>query len=232
MAALTQFKGEFLNMKFTYTPIDDITPYEKNPRIITQAAIDQAARSIAAFGFIKPIIVDQAGIILAGHTRLKAARQLGLTEVPVLWVDTLSDAQEKAYRIADNKLGENTQWDRSKFDKELEEIAARSMETLDALGLEQWELDRLAKADDVEADDDDAGDFIPASEYRAKKHMERTGRDDYIAEQAAKKPKPPAQIRVLLSIEDDIDDACMRRALGLSADALIPSVIKFSEVKA
>lgn len=220
-------------MRYKETPIDRIKPYEKNPRIITQAAIDQAARSIAAFGFIKPIIVDADGVILAGHTRLKAAQKIGMERVPVLWVDEVTPEKARAYRIADNKLGEATQWDRGLLDKELNEIAGRSFDALDALGLEQWELDRLSKAGETDASEDTESDpsYISASEYRAQKHKARTGRDDYAEMQAEKRPVAPAQLRVLVSIEDDIDEACIRRALGLSPADIIPSVINFNDIK-
>lgn len=93
---------------YKMTKLSEIKPYEKNPRIIPQAAVDAVARSIQAFGFRQPIVVDGNGVILAGHTRYKAAQQLGLEEVPVVWQTDITDLQLQArgYRIADNKTAE------------------------------------------------------------------------------------------------------------------------------
>lgn len=201
-------------MRYELTPIEKVTPYDKNPRIIPDEAVDQAARSISAFGFIKPIIVNREGIIIAGHTRLKAAKKLGLEVVPVLWVDTLTDAQERAYRIADNKLGENTQWDRLKFDAELAAIVGAGLDDVEAIGLEQWELDRLSRADE------DENNSVKT----------KSAPIDAPIEAQPKKYQPP-QMRVLIVIEDDEDEDAVRKGLKLKKGAQIPSVIKFSEVK-
>lgn len=102
-------------------PIDKVTPYERNPRK-NDDAVEYVANSIREFGFRSPIIVDRNGVIICGHTRLKAALSLGLTEVPVHVADNLSDEQVRAYRLADNKTGEKAWWDFAKLDLELSEI--------------------------------------------------------------------------------------------------------------
>lgn len=132
---------------YRMTPITAIRPYERNPRIIPQAAVDAVARSIQAFGFRSPIIVDKNGVILAGHTRYRAAQQLGMTEVPVVWQTDITDIQARGYRIADNKVAELSAWDRDALDLEVRELAGLGDTDLDALGLADWELERIL-ADD------------------------------------------------------------------------------------
>lgn len=128
---------------YKLTKLSEIRPYERNPRIIPQAAVDAVAKSIAAFGFRQPIVVDGDGVILAGHTRYKAAQQLGLTEVPVVWQTDITPIQARGYRIADNKTAEIAAWDRDALDVEVKEIAGQADADLDALGLSSWELDRI-----------------------------------------------------------------------------------------
>lgn len=132
---------------YRMTALADIKPYERNPRIIPQAAVDAVARSIQAFGFRQPIVVDKNGVILAGHTRYKAAQQLGLAEVPVVWQTDITDIQARGYRIADNKVAELSAWDRDALDLEVRELADLGDTDLDALGLADWELERIL-ADD------------------------------------------------------------------------------------
>ena len=90
--------------------IDDLREYENNPRI-NDNAVDAVAASIHAFGFKVPIIIDKNNVIVAGHTRLKAARKLGKKTVPCIVADDLNDDEIKAFRLADNKTAELAEWD-------------------------------------------------------------------------------------------------------------------------
>lgn len=128
---------------YRMTKLSEIRPYDRNPRIIPQAAVDAVARSIQAFGFRAPIVVDADGVILAGHTRYKAAQQLGLDTVPVVWQSDITDIQARGYRIADNKVAEISTWDRDALDDEVRELAEIADADLDALGLASWELERI-----------------------------------------------------------------------------------------
>ena len=101
--------------------IDDIIPYENNPRHNDEAA-EYVAKSIKEFGFKNPIIIDKNNVIVAGHTRLKAAKILGLKNVPCIRADDLTDEQIKAFRLADNKLSEIATWDIEKLNIELQDI--------------------------------------------------------------------------------------------------------------
>lgn len=105
--------------------IEDIRPYENNPRDNSKA-IDAVAASIKEFGFKVPIVIDKDGVIVTGHTRYKASKKLGLKKVPCIIADDLTDEQIKAFRLADNKTAELAEWDQELLEIELDEI-----ETLD-----------------------------------------------------------------------------------------------------
>ena len=100
-------------------PISAVKPYEKNPRK-NDKAVDGVAESIKQFGFKQPIVIDKNGVIVAGHTRYKAALKLGLDTVPCVRADDLTQKQIKAYRILDNKLNELASWDFEMLGEELE----------------------------------------------------------------------------------------------------------------
>ena len=110
-------------MKIELWPIDRPVPYAKNPRKIPQSAIDKVAASIKEFGWRQSIVVDTDGVIVVGHTRLLAARKLGLLEVPVHVAADLSEAQCRAYRITDNRAGEEARWDDELLKLEISELA-------------------------------------------------------------------------------------------------------------
>lgn len=101
--------------------INDIKEYENNPRH-NENAVKPVANSIKEFGFKVPIILDKDNVIVAGHTRLKAAKQLGLEKVPCLIADDLTEEQVNAFRLADNKVGEIAEWDFTKLEEELMNI--------------------------------------------------------------------------------------------------------------
>lgn len=108
-------------LKVEYRNVADLNPYENNPRL-NDGAVDAVAASIKEFGFKVPIVVDSDGVIVTGHTRLKAAKKLGIDTVPVIVADDLTPEQVKAFRLADNKTGELAQWDLDKLDIELDGI--------------------------------------------------------------------------------------------------------------
>lgn len=108
-------------MEIIYKPVSDLIPYENNPRKNDQA-VDYVANSIKEFGFKVPIIVGSDNVIVTGHTRLKAAIKLGMTEVPVIVADDLTEEQINAFRLADNKVAEMADWDFERLDLELESL--------------------------------------------------------------------------------------------------------------
>lgn len=114
-------------VQIVYKPIDEIIPYVNNPRN-NEHAVDAVASSIKNFGFKNPIVIDSENEIVNGHTRLLAAKKLGLEEVPVLIADDLSEEQVKAFRLADNKVGELATWDEELLQAELDELISQSVD--------------------------------------------------------------------------------------------------------
>jgi ParB-like chromosome segregation protein Spo0J len=131
--------------RIEHWPLEQLIPYARNPRTHSDA---QIAASIAAFGFNNPILVDTKNGIIAGHGRLLAARKLRLAEVPVIALDHLTEAQKRAYILADNQLALNAGWDDTLLAAEL---AALQQEDFDVslIGFEDAELARLLAAQEV-----------------------------------------------------------------------------------
>ena len=109
-------------MNITNYRVAELHPYDKNPRINADA-VELVANSIREFGFKQPIVIDKNKVIIAGHTRWKAAKQLGLDEVPCIMASDLTPAQVKAYRLADNKVAEAAEWDFDLLGEELDDLA-------------------------------------------------------------------------------------------------------------
>ena len=108
-------------MKIIKMRTENLIPYENNPRI-NDGAVDAVAASIQEFGFKNPIIIDRDGVIISGHTRLKAAYKLGLETVPCIRADDLDDEQVRALRLTDNKTSELSGWDYSLLSGELQSV--------------------------------------------------------------------------------------------------------------
>lgn len=133
-------------MNIQQIEIDKVIPYEKNPR--KNQAVDKVAQSIKDFGFQQPIVVDKNMVVIVGHTRLMGAKQLGHTHVPVVQAD-LDEAKAKAYRIADNRVNEDSGWDNDLLQAELNELLAFDMD-LNATGFTNDELDSLFNKEEIE----------------------------------------------------------------------------------
>jgi DNA modification methylase len=134
--------------RIEHWPIDKLIPFARNPRTHSEAQIAQIAASIAEFGFNNPILVDTKAGIIAGHGRLLAARKLQLTEVPVIVLDHLTDAQKRAYVIADNQLALNAGWDEELLRVELAALQDEDF-NLGLVGFEDDELARLLAAQEA-----------------------------------------------------------------------------------
>src|ERR1700760_3176956 len=109
-------------------PVDKLIPYAKNPRTHSPAQVAQIAASVKEWGWTVPILVDEDGGLIAGHGRVLAARQLGLTDIPVMVASGWTKAQKRAYVIADNKLTTNGGWDDDLLRVEFEELKADGFE--------------------------------------------------------------------------------------------------------
>ena len=129
-------------------PIDKLVPYARNPRKHSEAQVAQIAASMVTFGFTAPILVDSNAGIMAGHGRLLAARKLQLEQVPVIVLDHLSDAQRRAYIIADNRLAEGADWDEDLFRLEVVALQEEGFD-VNLLGVEDDELARLLNEQDA-----------------------------------------------------------------------------------
>ena len=114
-------------LKIEYINVNDIIPYDKNPRH-NETAIPLVMQSIKEFGFKNPIILDKNNVIVCGHTRLESAKRLGIDEIPCLYADDLTEEQIKAFRLADNKVSEQASWNTSLLNEELESIIDINME--------------------------------------------------------------------------------------------------------
>lgn len=121
-------------MKIEEMRISDLIPYENNAKIHPPTQIEQIAESIKRFGWQQPIVVDKDNVVIIGHGRLLAAKEMGLETAPVVRAETLSEADVKALRLADNKLNESP-WDFSRLEQELASLA------IDGIDMEQFGFD-------------------------------------------------------------------------------------------
>jgi len=145
-----------------YRLVESLIPYARNARAHTDAQIASIAASIREFGFNNPILVDGQRGVIAGHGRILAARQLGLSELPVIELAHLSENQKRAFILADNKLTERAGWDQELLSLELAELDAAGFD-LDLTGFESGEIESLlATADDTAgSSDEDEADEVP-----------------------------------------------------------------------
>lgn len=128
--------------------VADLIPYEKNPRK-NDKAVEYVANSIKEFGFKVPIIIDTNNVIVAGHTRLKGAKKLGLEEVPCIVADDLTEEQIKAFRLADNKVSELAEWNNDLLDEELSNIFDLDMKNF-GFDIKNENIDSIVDKPEVE----------------------------------------------------------------------------------
>ena len=129
-------------MQIKVAEISNIKPYENNPRKLSEQAIEKVAVSLKEYGFRQPIVVDKNMVIVAGHTRYRASKKLGLKQVPISIIDNLSEEQINAYRIADNRTAEESEWDNELLKMEIKELEAKDFK-LDLLGFNDEQLNNL-----------------------------------------------------------------------------------------
>jgi DNA modification methylase len=129
-------------MQIKLAEISTIKPYENNPRKLSEQAIQKVAMSLKEYGFRQPIVVDKNMVIVAGHTRYRASKKLGLKQVPISVIDNLSEEQINAYRIADNRTAEESEWDNELLKMEIKELEAKDFK-LDLLGFNDEQLNDI-----------------------------------------------------------------------------------------
>ena len=142
-------------MEIIYKKVRDLVPYEKNPRKNTKA-VKYVAKSIEEFGFKQPIIIDRDNVVVCGHTRLMATKQLGIEEVPCIVADDLTDEQIKAFRLADNKVSEQAEWDIGLLNEELDDILNVDMGDF---GFDIFSMDDLEEMEGYNSEEDDREHF-------------------------------------------------------------------------
>lgn len=144
-------------------PVERLIPYARNPRTHTDEQVAQIAASIAEFGWTNPVLVGADGVVIAGHARLMAARKLALAEVPVIVLDHLTEAQQRALVIADNRLALNAGWDEDMLRVEIDALREVDFD-LDVLGFDDQELEALLADEPAEGagnTDEDAAPEAP-----------------------------------------------------------------------
>src|SRR5580698_6223590 len=146
-----------------YRPIAELHLDPRNPRFHAPRQIRQIASSLTAFGFLVPVLVDRDLKLIAGHGRILACRQLGWNEVPTSCLDHLSDAQAKAFMIADNRLTENSVWNDRLLAEQLQELAVLDLDfSLEVTGFEMGEIDLRIEGLEVAAEGaPDPADTLP-----------------------------------------------------------------------
>lgn len=150
-AAYPSTEPVVLPKRFEHWHVDRLRPYDKNPRTHSPEQIAKLVASLREFGFTNPILVDSASGIVAGHGRLLAARAIGMTEVPVVVLDHLSDAQKRAYIIADNRLAMDAEWDENRLAAELAGLKLDGFD-LELTGFGEEELDAIFATADASLD--------------------------------------------------------------------------------
>jgi len=150
-------------MLIVYWAIDQLKPDPHNARRHSKKQIRQIANSIKAFGFNVPILIDRNGNVIAGHGRLLACRELGITKVPTLCLDHLTPAQARVFMIADNRLTEIATWDDRLLAQQLKDLSLLGLDfSLELTGFEIGEIDlRIASLEDLPKPDDDPADLLP-----------------------------------------------------------------------
>ena len=131
--------GEHIDVRMV--PTESLRPYERNAKIHDERQVEMIASSIQEFGFNNPVLIDDDGMVIAGHGRLLAAKKLGLDEIPCVKLSHLDDEQKRAYILADNKLSELAEWDESILDLELLNIEEIDMSDFGFDGFEDDETE-------------------------------------------------------------------------------------------
>lgn len=215
-------------MQIVEKKLSELQPYENNPRK-NEKAVPLVANSIKEFGFKVPIIIDRNGVIVAGHTRYLAAMQLGMETVPTVIADDLTDAQIKAFRIADNKTSESARWDDILLAEEFEDLFEFDMTDF---GFNEAEILELT------VDDSDTELFV-SDELREAEPFSpsvtiappTTGITRSEADIYAEHAESLVTKRVIIVYRTDEDEAYLKAKLGLKAEEPLGVVYDVERLK-
>ncbi|GER08799.1 hypothetical protein GCM10007972_24630 [Iodidimonas muriae] len=198
-------------------PIEKLVPFAANARLHSERQVTLLAGSLAEYGWLVPCLIDGGGVLIAGHGRVLAAKQLGLETVPVIRVEHLTEAQVRAYRIADNKLTEIGGWDEDLLAAELRALDDENL-SLDGLGFEEAELDRLMTLLDEGSDTSVVDAIDPAA-------GEDSETADDVPEPARETVTRPGDLWVMgghrLLCGDSTDGSAIARVMGDDRAALL-----------
>lgn len=157
-------------LEIIYKNIDDLIPYVNNTRTHSEEQVNQIASSIKEFGFTNPVLIDEQGGLIAGHGRVMGAKKLGLKEVPTITLNNLTEAQKKAYIIADNKIADNSTWD--------EDLLKLELIALDELGFDYSNLGFDFDFDIEQLDDEEFEPNIKVGDREPIRNMTFTVSDE------------------------------------------------------
>jgi len=157
--------------QIVYLPIDEIREYENNPRDNDGEPVEAVVESLKNYGWRRPLIIDKDKVLIAGHTRIKAARILGHKEVPCVLADDLSKAEANAYRLEDNRTQEDSQWDTEALAKEFEtlrnngfDLSKTGFDAFEIGGIDMSEAGFEAGTEDYDTPETESGEYVPDEE--------------------------------------------------------------------
>jgi hypothetical protein len=151
-------------LEIVYRLLESLKPNPKNPRAHSPKQLKQIANSMSTFGFNVPILIDSDNNIVAGHGRAEASKLRGITEVPTIRLEHLTEAQARAFMIADNRLTENSEWNQRLLGEELKELSELDLDfSVELTGFEMGQIDVFIESLDSAIQKDDPADNIPAS---------------------------------------------------------------------
>ena len=186
-------------MNIVTIPIGEIKPYKNNPRK-NDSAVPAVINSIREFGFRVPLLVDRDNVVIAGHTRLKAALQLGMTEIPCIIADELTPAQVKAYRLMDNKASEKSHWNEELLALEFKALTDAYFD-LSKTAFEAFEIDSILDHPFDAFDDSVLDDASPESEPTAPQNEN-------------------SRFSVIICCRSDAEKQAVQSILGITGDLL------------
>ena len=189
-------------MKIINVPIEKIIPYKNNPRQ-NDGAVPFVVESIREYGFRVPLLVDRDMVVIAGHTRLKAAKELGLEELPCIIADDLTPAQVKAYRLMDNKAAEKSRWNEELLAQEFQTLMDEGFD-LTKTAFETFEIESITGGLFDDEDGDPEPEEAPEAEAPAEPGTGSADVDD--------------RFSVIICCRTDEEQAAIRKILGVEGD--------------
>lgn len=216
-------------LKIDYLSVEELNEYGKNTKLHPREQIEQIKKSIEAYGFDDPIAIDEHKVIIEGHGRLLAAKELGIETVPVIYLRHLTEEQKKAYRIAHNKINMNSGFDMQMLQDELDEILTSDI-SLEALGFDEDEIDDILQSTNEVYEFEDFSEAYPQNTTDEREVTYEASEDEFEHDEAVAQIKEPRtkegdiwQLgRHRLICGDSTDEDVIKRLMnGKEADLLL-----------